>query len=290
MQKPPNKNSFTQFSPIAPVKLLIELRKLGLVGSHLVVLAHDVVAHPGEYEKLFRTMINGSDDLEPWTIILDNGAAEMAKGEFELTGVTLLDVVCEAACTIYDSFPSAEDRLFITLPDTIGNWQKTVEDSAKASIEWTQYLRRSRMLLGKEYNWAAVMQGVHLDEQDKCMEGLLCIPDVKIWCVPRNLANQGYSRNLAVLRMINQWSIRADFIHLFGMSNDVYDDITATQHGVCGIDSANPLVLAHRRVQMHRGLAVKHYSREDFWTKVQFTDLMGENICVVQEAIRDGVW
>lgn len=289
MQSNQSKNRFTQFCPIAPVELLIELRKLGLVESHIVVLAHDVVAHPNAYQRLLTTAIADDASMEPWTVILDNSQAEVAKGEV-VFDEPLGEVIAEAACILFDAFPSAEDLLTICLPDTIGNWEKTVEDSARASIDWAQILRKRRMLLGRDYKWAAVMQGVHHDEQDKCIEGLSCIPDIRFWCVPRNLTNQGMSRNIAVLNMINKHAILAYKIHLFGMSNNIHDDITATQFGVVGIDSANPLVSAHLGERLIRPMNVKHQPRGDFWEKAQFTDLMGDNICMIRDAIRDGVW
>lgn len=279
-----------QFAPIAPVRILQDLRKMGLYDGYAVMLMHDVCQYPDEYKRLLDTPVPMGSENKPWTIILDNSQAEIAKGE-----IPKPDEEEHMSMMRYATYQLSQklnledgDRIYVCLPDTIGDAQTTIEDSFSAAEKWKRHFLKAGLRIGVDYTWAVVVQGTTASDVADCVDCFGMLPDVGMWCAPRNYANVCGSR-LPLLDYMFRF-IEPKHVHLFGMSNYITDDIMCAAKGVRGIDSANPLVLGWKTIQMRRGAPVRHVARDAYWSNARVVDAMCENICTVQEAIADGYW
>lgn len=226
------------YAPVAPPQLLRKLRDLGdfVIGSYHLLLAHDVVARPKEYEDLFP---RGS------FIILDNSVIELGKP-------VDIQVLLEAVYIV-------QPRL-VVLPDSIGEMKSTLATSIAVA--------QSVELPGKT-GWMAVPQGSNLDELKECSDVMLKeIPDLGAWGVGRFITAMTGSRV-----PFTKWlgdrrpnvTSSIGFMHLLGFSDNVDDDYLASKlHGVMGIDSAVPVRMGQRGrvISLDQG-AIE--PRGDFW-------------------------
>jgi hypothetical protein len=202
---------------VAPIQILESLAEEGAMRRNHLVLAHDIVKYPERYKRVFQDM-----NLQYDTIILDNGAAELNAP---------VDVkVIQAAAEIVK--PTA-----IVLPDTPLDPDRTVEDCREALHSWPYIKGLMNIPLmyipqgvsPQAFFWACTNS-----------DDLMLSDRIDWWGVPRNIvAPHGTRRNaIELVRTLN----RKRRIHMFGFSDNLYDDIICSQiDGVNSIDSAVPL-------------------------------------------------
>lgn len=245
----------TKYSPIAPIHLLHELEVQDLLGDYLLLLAHDVLAHPKEYDGLIM-QLRGTH-LDDLFIIMDNGVIENG-------APVSVEELLEAASIV--------EADVVVGPDMVGD------------LVGTKKLMMSQgTLIRSEYPMMFIPQGGTFAEIFECIDWYSDkFPEIALsdgpsyWGVPRWIANELGSRH-TIVRDIVDHDERAK-IHLLGMSNHYPDDLTTAMHpNVVGIDSANPLVLAYKQIELSAGGV--HMPRGDYWTNCkQVTELMRLNI------------
>ena len=246
-----------KYSPIAPLPILWELRHRDILGSYLLLLAHDVLANPREYIDLV-------DSLEdPKFIIMDNGVIEQGKA---LSAIDVIEAgnLVEANCII--------------TPDILGDFPGTQK----------LVMRQSAELRNSGFDLMRVPQGKNFDELVQCVEWLNTYlpphsPDFSLWGIPRWVANQMGTRK----RLINYIdSINgAAQMHLLGMSNNLKDDSKCTMmQNVIGIDSANPIVIGLAGLNMRQG-KWEHMARGNYWNCKKLHSDAAENVEFMHNAL-----
>ncbi len=239
-----------RYSPIAPIDLLEEMHSLGILGSYLLLLTHDVLLYSNRYQNLIRKVRMEHKDAT--FIIMDNSVVEL--GEAALTS----DVIHAAKCVTADC---------IMTPDCIAGFKATKELIRDQKEE----------LLKSGYPLMRVPQGISTPELVECITWLRTeLPADKgspeYWGIPRWITNTLGSR-VSLVQFINQTSALPK-IHMLGMSKDYADDIRCTTlPDVIGIDSANPLVLGFAGYLMsgEKGNAARnqgmhiHLERGGYW-------------------------
>ena len=243
-----------RYSPIAPIHLLQQLYREGALGDYLLFLAHDVLAHPEEYETLVAVLRD--EDKEPF-IIMDNSVVELGHP-------MVADDVIEAACVIEASC--------IMTPDVLGNFEKTQ----------TLVLQDRQELMHSGFPLMRVPQGSTIDEIKQCIEWLSDrIPPhfahENYWAVPRWVTNN-FGTRIEIIQYI--LATQADpKIHLLGMSKNVADDLDCTTIAhVMGIDSANPLVMGQAGLHMSDEHTYAHWDRGSFWAHKLLTTAAIDNV------------
>ena len=238
-----------RYSPIAPLPLLEQLHDRQLLGSYLLLLAHDVLEHPRGYIDLVDSIVD-----EDRFIIMDNGVIERGNA------LTAIEVI-EAANLV--------DASCIMTPDVVGNFVAT----QKLVIEQASALRNSGFPLMK------VPQGQTLPELIQCADWLrdyLETPnsDPDYWGVPRWITNELGTR----ASMVHYIGMRAEKpkIHLLGMSENLDDDLfCARMENTMGIDSANPLVMSYTGIVLPD---YKHVKRGCYWDLIELWPQAIDNV------------
>ena len=236
-----------RYSPVGPVEVLLQMKERGFLDGYLLLLAHDVVDKPHQYEKL----LNGFEG----TIILDNSLIELG------VPVDANTMVLGAAIVKPD---------FVVLPDKLNDAKATVEMSREAVGTWvTKLPSRTGCMVAA--------QGKDPEEAVACAKA--CIgtsPKLNyIVGVPRAVTMEQGSRVPLV-----QLLTRQDYkVHLLGMSGNLRDDIMCTRmYGVIGIDSASPLRAGWENMRFD-GRTEHLRAREEFFTSCKgFTIDMAYNI------------
>ncbi len=241
----------SQFAPVAPPLMLLDLKDKGALGDYHLLLAHDVVVQEDLYREVFA-------DINPKPfVIMDNSVIEL--GEPVST-----EVMEEAASIVRPDL--------IVLPDVLGDSERTIELSTKASVSWA-YKDLGPFLV--------VPQGTTTDEFLSCAEDLMHLPRVEGWGVPRHATAKLGSRHTLVYRLMVLRPLYT--MHLLGFSDNIQDDISvARAHGVNGIDSAVPirLGLQNRPFNIHID---SHPPRGNYWetAKVAIPQVL-ENLAKVR--------
>src|SRR6185369_2910928 len=108
----------TKFCIVAPPQILRGLAARGLMGMHHLLLAHDVVAKPGQYQDLFRyrTWLKENE-----LVILDNSVVE-------LNDAVDAGMIAEAAAIVRPTC--------VVLPDIMLDGEATAKSCLKALDEW----------------------------------------------------------------------------------------------------------------------------------------------------------
>ncbi len=243
-----------RYSPIGPLPILWELHHKGILGNYLLLLAHEVLAHPRDYIDLAESLENTKQN--PRFIIMDNGVIECGKA------LTALDVI-EAA-----NFVEAD---CIITPDVLGDFPET----QKLVMSQITELRNSGFPLMK------VPQGKNFDELIRCADWLneylpTNSPDPSLWGIPRWVANQLGTRK-GLINYIDSINGLCE-MHLLGMSKSLANDALCAQlPNVIGIDSANPIVMGLARLSMRQG-EWKHIDRGNYWECKELHTYAAENV------------
>ena len=250
-----------RYSPIAPIHLLGQLfdREVAtgepVLGNYLLLLAHDVLAHPIQYENLMIELRERYDDEV--FLIMDNSVVELGHP------MPTEDVV-EAACVVEASC--------IMTPDVLGNFSAT-----QKLVEATK-----RELLDCGFPLMRVPQGKNLDEIELCITWLdTTLPPrfagENYWGIPRWVTNEFGSR-LHVIRYLHR-AFSDPQIHLLGMSINHADDMVCAHiDKVMGIDSANPLVLGSLGMRMGSTEPYAHWDRGEYWNLEALNETMISNV------------
>lgn len=247
-----------KFAPVVPTQVAAYYHDQGMLGDYHLLLAHDVVAHPTEYHRLY-------SDVSRF-VIMDNSVIELGHPvdlEFMRTaiGVTHANV--------------------FALPDELLDKDATIASTMKALDEWGS-------LITMETSAMAVPQGSNWAEWLECLEAFAKVDDIAWIGIPRNVQNKLNVSRVDAVEAVQQ--IAPDVqIHLLGFSKDMQDDIEAAKlEGVAGIDSAVP-----SRMGMRDGVPINadsyvHASRGDWWENpnMEGVDLGMSNVTTFRSWIR----
>lgn len=252
---------------VAPHNILQELQARKLLGKSHLVLAHDVVKYPTEYQTIFKETYTYD-----WSIILDNSA-------YELGGSVDFNMVKEAAEIVGPTC--------IVLPDQYLKGPETSNAILETLDHWAQL---TYPLYGKGRVKPALMaipQGRNLMEWIDCVEALASDERIGWWGIPRNFREVlGHPRMMAVqIAHALKWDRQ---IHLFGFSNDYTDDFLTARHVlnrhfhyVRGIDSTTPIRLGSLGIPF--SLTTKTPPRGDWWESAQWDDQIIENLAYARK-------
>lgn len=220
------------FAPVAPPQLLRSLKeKWGedILGRYHLVLAHDIVQNRDLWKGLL------PDDS---TVIIDNSIIELGKPVEK-------EVMLEAYKILEDY------NLVVVLPDTFDDARKTVTDS----VNYNSDLQK---VLPSGFQSMLVLQAktlIDIDYVINVTKQLLAWNPYSWIAIPRRIADNMGTRAYALYKVLNLKLQYPDLgLHLMGFSNNIQDDIFCAQHtGVDGIDSAVPLRLGQRGIQLDFG-------------------------------------
>ena len=246
-----------KYSPIAPLPLLWELRQKDILGNYLLLLAHDVLAHPRGYIDLVESL------EDPRFIIMDNGVIEQGKA---LSAIDVIEAgnLVEANCLI--------------TPDILGDFPGTQK----------LIMRQVTELRGSGFDLMRVPQGKNFDEIVQCVNWLneylpARSPNSSLWGIPRWVSNQLGTR-AGLINYIDSMNGIAQ-MHLLGMSNNLADDSKCTRmQGVIGIDSASPIVQGLAGLSMRQG-EWQHMARGNYWECKELHTHAIENVEFMHHAL-----
>ena len=209
--------TMAKFAPVAPIWLARKLNQLEMLGDYHLLLAHDVVKHPGGYAEVFGS--NFRLNHRHGCIILDNSLIELGHPADD-------DMMLEATAIVNPNV--------VVLPDYAHDMERTIDESSKAYNRWRK--------IGLHTDYMGVAQGNTLDEYVKCATTLTKLTHVNHIGIPRNAVSKLHSRFQLIQKVREETSPPWPEIHMLGFSEDVLDDVTcASLPFIKGIDSAVPL-------------------------------------------------
>lgn len=242
------------YSPVAPIEVLLQMKEKGFLDPHLLLLAHDVVKKPDQYQKLLKGFEG--------TTILDNSLIELGKPiEPEL--------LIQAAYYVKPSFA--------VLPDILNDSKATIDLALSAINSWAAKLPT-------ETGFMVAAQGRTFDEAAKCFTTIAQKATRHIIAgIPRIIANQLGTR-APLIQMLDRQNFD---MHLLGMSDFFEDDVTcARMLGVMGIDSASPLRAGWENKAYVNGDTSGFRNREEFFNSCKgFSLMMAHNVGYVKGRI-----
>jgi hypothetical protein len=219
MGKRKRRVAMARYCVVAPPQILTELHETGHIGRNHLLLAHDIVKkdHSKVYEMIFHP--DSPLRLPHELIVLDNSVVELK------TPVDL-KMIAEAAKIVVPNC--------IALPDRYLDTNGTIADSSKALDPWSKEFENGPLMY--------IPQGRTPEDFFKAAtaEPLMSDSRIQWWGIPRNIVQHHGTRRNAIdlVRALNPQRK----IHLFGFSENLYDDIICARHpAVESIDSAVPL-------------------------------------------------
>jgi hypothetical protein len=238
-----------QFANVVPPQVGRVLKEFGMLGDYHLLLAHDVVKRPKEYEELYQ----GAG-----YVILDNSVIELGES------VDIM-MIAEAAEIVQPNV--------IVLPDVMKNYEGTIQLSGT-------FMERLMGLRQEEWPW------IHSADKMGVAQGRN--PNEFEWCT-QELAMRGWAQHIALPRLMVEvlgdrsnyvyhlWSVFHDTLsedvarnmnlHLLGFSDNLDDDFAAAQNSlVMGIDSAVPVRAGIEKISFFNERDMRRLSdRGDFW-------------------------
>jgi hypothetical protein len=246
-----------RFAPVCPPHIYQRIvHSQPYLLQYVLLLAHDVVAHPKTYREVF---INKRPP--GCFIIMDNSL-------IELGGAADLPMVREACKIVRAST--------YVLPDVYEKSMETLEASLEAMPKWREEIHDAEPFFLPQgetfHNWA------------RCLwEFLQRYPQLKYVGIPRNTTKRICDSRRQLVDVTRTFTKRAH-IHLFGFSNYVIDDLTSARHpDVMGIDSAVPVRVGSRG-QVFTPF-VDPGPRGDWWEKAEYSLQIPENLGIVGRLI-----
>lgn len=270
--------TMTQFAPVGGIQIYEGMMQKNKLGNYHLLLAHDILARPERYAKVF-----GDYHYTRYgrnrTVILDNSVAELGVAEADIEKIAFCANTTRASV--------------IVLPDVYKKGPETIESCEKAYHEWLEYL--SKNLIYTDWAFMMVPQGRTLEEFATCVEHFADTSDsrkwerIHWWGVPRNLVEVTGSREwhgsrrlgLKMCATMAPW--RA--IHMLGFSDSIIDDWDTVRHAgtfVRGIDSAVPLRAATVGREMSLNLSDLGPRPEGWLEDAPYTPEMQANIDYAQ--------
>jgi hypothetical protein len=251
----------SKFAIVAPINIVQELDMHNILGPTHLLLAHDVVKHPMEYNRLFSAKRIHRERL----VILDNSVIEL--------GAAVDLPMIREACEIVE--PTC-----VCLPDVLLDTKATIDSCSEALETWSKELRKTQHF--KEApRYMLCPQGKTFEDFIRCAEAFADDPRITVWGVPRNLVGWIGSRQAAIeiLHVINP----RRKIHLLGFSDNMADDMMcARDFRVMSIDSAVPL-----RLDFDLQLSSKIPPRGNWWDHAFYTDVIARNLVRVRMWVND---
>jgi hypothetical protein len=253
----------SHFAPVVPLSIARALPR-DVLGYYHLLLAHDVIAHPEEYQAVYEPEVVSCDTElqrvgEPPAgkvsvtrhdqyIIMDNSLVELG---YPLGAEEMLQASKILRCDL------------LVLPDYLRDASQTVKMSRIAYDEISRACNHRNLpkLLG-------VVQGTTIPEAMWCVDMLVKYCNVSALSVPRVMRETLGSRML-LLTMIGYKYPHLP-IHLLGFSNDLIDDVSCARlPHVTGIDSAVPIRAAIRNMPMRLDFegAFDPGPRGDYWDR-----------------------
>lgn len=250
-----------KFAPVAPYHIYQQFVLNGYIPNHVLLLAHDVVAHKQEYKETFE-----HPALQGTTIIMDNSAVEL-KAPVDLAMVAEAQEIVDAG--------------YVVLPDFVGDSQKTLEATLEAWPIWQWKFSQKCGLM-------AIIQGETIQDWFYCAEQFKAAGvDPALIGIPRiaegiqdSSSGAVYHRSQLV-EWCEDWLFPGKPIHLFGFSDSIWEDLRAAQYGaVQSIDSAVPL-----RLESPMIFSEDAGPRGDWWEMVKFDPSMIERCQLIDKYI-----
>ena len=206
------------FAPVCPIHIAKALHEKGALGNYHLLLAHDILKHPSDYQSLY-----GSADIG--TVILDNSASELGEA------VSIQDMLAAAMIVSPDVF---------ILPDVIMDSEMTI---AKTIAALKAYQQLPNM---EGIEFMAVPQGNTRLEFLFCTRVLANMEGVDWIGIPRNVRKKLHFKRNKVVMMLNE-AYPDTKIHLLGMSGDLHDEHLSHKHyHIEGMDSSAPVYMGMR--------------------------------------------
>ncbi len=252
-----------RYSPIAPINLLEDMLELEIttgyhtIGNYLLLLAHDVLNHPMQYEDLVTAIRYHYREDNDTFIIMDNSIIELGRA------MSAGDVI-EAACVVEASC--------IMTPDAIGGFEET-----QALVR-----EQAHELMHSNFPLMRVPQGAHYAELVECVNWLAEVLPAPAhipmyWGIPRWIATKLGSRKPLANYIGNMDSYV--YMHLLGMSDNYSDDIDCIRVPyVMGIDSANPMVMGIDGLNIRVPTQRIHLPRGNYWDSTKLRPLSISNV------------
>ena len=230
-----------RYAPVAPLPVLEALRQENKLGNYLLLLAHDVVKYKKDYAEL---------RAGPWKntiIILDNSVVELG------TAVSR-EMMVEAH--------EAVKPQFVVLPDVMHEAAATIEEHRRALAEWP-----------RAWNYMAIPTGRSVAEALSVVEALQHVHGVRLWGIPKLLAEVINRGRFAELVALMDTSSRQ--IHMLGFADNLLlEDLLSIQacarslsRRILGVDSAVPVRIGFAGQDLRNALLEdnKIASRGTFW-------------------------
>ena len=265
-----------KFAPVCPIHIYRALAEHSdaTIGDYFLLLAHDVLKHPKEYNEFFKGWFTkkGLDR----TVIMDNSVIELGDS-------------CDAA-TLFEACEIV-GATCVVMPDVLCDGKGTVEASKKFLTEW------DKMKGHEQYQLMYVPQGSSIEDYTYSVERVAMMPEMLSridWIgIARNLTKRIFpTRKIAVgycHARLGEWAR----IHMLGFSADTTDDVLTCitmSHLISGIDSAVPLRLG--TLDQNLGYPITDPGpRGDWWETVTITPQILTNVLEMRRRIeRVGPW
>lgn len=254
-----------RYAPIMPIKLfesyldLCERDHLK-VGDYYLLLAHDVLNNASAYQEIFGERNRIPEDS---FVILDNSVIELGKA-MEATDLARAAHIVRASC--------------IVLPDVLGD--------IGATLSYAYHTGKQLLKEAPGFPLLGMVQGKNVAQLQNCAHSLACMDGIAYFGCPRWVADAMGTRKVFEPIFALDKEIKEPCVHMFGMSNNINDDLECARlPGVMGIDSANPIVMGQRNLNLFTEVERDqyiHYPRQtatfDFWLEETVTTVTRDNI------------
>ena len=268
-----------KFAPVVPLRIAQAMDDISILGDYHLLLAHDVVAQGGMYHTLYR----GKRGRH---IIMDNSVVELGRS---VPAKMLHDAVNRVNADV------------LALPDVLNNRQETLESSFDALTELTSlWAADSRAGLGwtgrSEPQYMFLPQGEDTAQWLKCLIEFAKSPSSRYirWVgIPRVYHQALGGSRVDAIEFVRMYC-PDKFIHLFGMSDNVYDDIKSARYGaraypgiVKGMDSAVPVRMASDFGETLTPISFFDHPRGDWWDRAPLRNMkiVEENMANIRQWI-----
>lgn len=234
-------DNMARFAPVVPLPLARLLKEQGILDNYHLLLAHDVLEHPSEYQRVYGHLATDPDA----TIIMDNSLIELGYP------LPIQEVI--NACRILNAS-------YAVLPDFLGDSKKTIERSVAA------YKELRDLDPDKTIKPLAVVQGSTVEQCLECLSGFMrAMPDLDCVSIPRIITKTIRTR-VPLTYIATEMGLK---VHLLGFSDNLADDVASSLlSGVIGIDSAVPVRMALQQGDfLSLDYPVFAGPREDYWSK-----------------------
>lgn len=232
-----------KFAPVVPFHFYQQFLIHNYRPESILLLAHDVVAHPKEYEELFKDA-----RWRDTTIFMDNSLVELKKA-------VDINMVHEAV----EIVGPHKKQVIVICPDVMAEAQASANLTIEAWPEWSWKF--------KDFQKLVVIQGSNMPGFLDCAETICNSGIIPDWVsIPRVTENAfGYHRKELIPYISAIFPNKK--IHLLGFSDFIWEDLrAAADYRVRSIDSAVPF-----RMQTLNILSEKVPPRGNWWETAKFS-------------------